>query len=83
MSFSNINFIRLFFFLRGNEPETRHQPYVLGSPCEDCPNNCEDGLCSKFYVLVCLTLTVDSGVMNPLNQHLIILHFPITFISIV
>ncbi|XP_053769873.1 cysteine-rich secretory protein 1 isoform X2 [Desmodus rotundus] len=31
----------------GNEPETRHQPYVLGSPCEDCPNNCEDGLCTN------------------------------------
>lgn len=40
----------------------------MGNACEGCPDNCEDKLCSKFYMLVCLMLTVDSGVMSPLNQ---------------
>lgn len=66
MHFSNINFIRPFFlysFLRGNDPDKKNVPYNEGTPCGDCPNNCEDKLCSKFYISVCLLLTVDLGAM--------------------
>ncbi|KAG3289610.1 cysteine-rich secretory protein 1 [Ictidomys tridecemlineatus] len=36
----------------GNDPNTINVPYKKGSPCEDCPNNCEDRLCTNpclFY----------------------------------
>ncbi|XP_011755159.2 cysteine-rich secretory protein 1 [Macaca nemestrina] len=31
----------------GNDPETKHEPYKKGVPCEACPNNCEDKLCTN------------------------------------
>ncbi|XP_054424778.1 cysteine-rich secretory protein 1 [Pteronotus mesoamericanus] len=31
----------------GNEPGIKNQPYMLGIPCEACPNNCEDKLCTN------------------------------------
>lgn len=40
----------------------------MGGPCEDSPDDCEDKLYSKFYISVCLMLTVDLGAMCPLNQ---------------
>uniref|UniRef100_A0A8C3Y172 SCP domain-containing protein n=1 Tax=Catharus ustulatus TaxID=91951 RepID=A0A8C3Y172_CATUS len=32
----------------GNLRESMKTPYKEGKPCGDCPNACEDGLCSKF-----------------------------------
>ncbi|TKC50182.1 hypothetical protein EI555_004071 [Monodon monoceros] len=49
----------------GNDPDKKNVPYNKGTPCGDCPNNCEDKLCSKFYISVCLLLTVDLGAMCP------------------
>lgn len=40
----------LFLFLRGNDPAKRNEPYNAGSPCGDCPNDCENKLCSKSYI---------------------------------
>ncbi|XP_036912013.1 cysteine-rich secretory protein 1 [Sturnira hondurensis] len=31
----------------GNEPERKTIPYNVGTPCEACPNNCDDGLCTN------------------------------------
>ncbi|KAM8777467.1 cysteine-rich secretory protein 1-like [Rhynchonycteris naso] len=31
----------------GNEPDKKSEPYKQGKPCEDCPNNCEDKLCTN------------------------------------
>ncbi|KAL4680943.1 hypothetical protein H8957_007102 [Semnopithecus entellus] len=31
----------------GNNPETKNEPYKTGVPCEACPNNCEDKLCTN------------------------------------
>ncbi|KAF6113296.1 cysteine rich secretory protein 1 [Phyllostomus discolor] len=31
----------------GNEPATKNQPYKMGNACEDCPNNCDNGLCTN------------------------------------
>ncbi|XP_006093311.1 cysteine-rich secretory protein 1 [Myotis lucifugus] len=31
----------------GNDPEQLGMPYVIGNPCEDCPKNCEDELCTN------------------------------------
>ncbi|XP_053524292.1 cysteine-rich secretory protein 1 isoform X1 [Artibeus jamaicensis] len=31
----------------GNEPERKSLPYNLGSPCEACPSNCDNGLCTN------------------------------------
>ncbi|OWK13465.1 CRISP1 [Cervus elaphus hippelaphus] len=31
----------------GNDPEKKNVPYNKGSPCGDCPNNCEDKLCTN------------------------------------
>ncbi|XP_066108661.1 cysteine-rich secretory protein 1 [Saccopteryx bilineata] len=31
----------------GNEPDKKNEPYKQGKPCEDCPNNCEDKLCTN------------------------------------
>ncbi|XP_047415345.1 cysteine-rich secretory protein 1 isoform X3 [Sciurus carolinensis] len=31
----------------GNNPDTINVPYKKGTPCEDCPNNCEDRLCTN------------------------------------
>ncbi|XP_070634185.1 cysteine-rich secretory protein 1 isoform X3 [Bos indicus] len=32
----------------GNDPDKKNVPYNKGSPCGDCPNNCEDKLCNGF-----------------------------------
>ncbi|XP_008063345.1 cysteine-rich secretory protein 1 [Carlito syrichta] len=31
----------------GNYPETKNQPYKTGTPCEECPHDCEDKLCTN------------------------------------
>ncbi|KAM5326214.1 cysteine-rich secretory protein 1 [Glossophaga mutica] len=31
----------------GNEPERKNLPYKLGIPCEACPYDCEDNLCTN------------------------------------
>ncbi|KAM7318699.1 hypothetical protein ACRRTK_021811 [Alexandromys fortis] len=31
----------------GNNPDLLNMPYKEGSPCGDCPNHCEDGLCTN------------------------------------
>ncbi|XP_031996712.1 cysteine-rich secretory protein 1 isoform X1 [Hylobates moloch] len=31
----------------GNDPETKNEPYKTGVPCEACPSNCEDKLCTN------------------------------------
>ncbi|XP_019483684.1 PREDICTED: cysteine-rich secretory protein 1 [Hipposideros armiger] len=31
----------------GNEPDKKNEPYQKGSPCGDCPYNCEDKLCTN------------------------------------
>ncbi|XP_021511096.1 cysteine-rich secretory protein 1 [Meriones unguiculatus] len=31
----------------GNYPDMLNKPYKEGSPCEDCPDHCEDGLCTN------------------------------------
>ncbi|XP_008580717.1 PREDICTED: cysteine-rich secretory protein 1 [Galeopterus variegatus] len=31
----------------GNEYYTKNLPYKTGAPCEECPNNCEDKLCTN------------------------------------
>ncbi|XP_024839494.1 cysteine-rich secretory protein 1 isoform X1 [Bos taurus] len=31
----------------GNDPDKKNVPYNKGSPCGDCPNNCEDKLCTN------------------------------------
>uniref|UniRef100_A0A8C9A4S4 Cysteine rich secretory protein 1 n=1 Tax=Prolemur simus TaxID=1328070 RepID=A0A8C9A4S4_PROSS len=31
----------------GNDPDTRNRPYKTGNPCGDCPNDCEDKLCTN------------------------------------
>ncbi|EDM18666.1 rCG43494 [Rattus norvegicus] len=31
----------------GNSQDTLNMPYKEGPPCQDCPNNCEDGLCTN------------------------------------
>nr|XP_060640681.1 cysteine-rich venom protein helothermine-like [Anolis sagrei ordinatus] len=31
----------------GNRKDLMHTPYAEGKPCEDCPKNCDDGLCTN------------------------------------
>ncbi|KAM8937852.1 LOW QUALITY PROTEIN: cysteine-rich secretory protein 1 [Lycaon pictus] len=31
----------------GNDPAKRNEPYNAGSPCGDCPNDCENKLCTN------------------------------------
>ncbi|XP_010987255.2 cysteine-rich secretory protein 1 [Camelus dromedarius] len=31
----------------GNDPDKKNVPYNKGTPCGDCPNNCEDKLCTN------------------------------------
>ncbi|XP_019590175.2 cysteine-rich secretory protein 1 [Rhinolophus sinicus] len=31
----------------GNEPDKKNEPYKSGNPCGDCPNHCEDKLCTN------------------------------------
>nr|XP_058932553.1 cysteine-rich secretory protein 1 [Kogia breviceps] len=31
----------------GNDPDKKNVPYNKGTPCRDCPNNCEDKLCTN------------------------------------
>ncbi|XP_004424093.2 PREDICTED: cysteine-rich secretory protein 1 [Ceratotherium simum simum] len=31
----------------GNEPDKENKPYNMGTPCGDCPNDCEDKLCTN------------------------------------
>nr|KAF6461666.1 cysteine rich secretory protein 1 [Molossus molossus] len=36
----------------GNDPELRNKPYRLGNPCKECPQNCDNKLCTNpclFY----------------------------------
>lgn len=71
MHFPNISFISHFFlysFLRGNDPDKKNVPYNMGTPCKDCPNDCEDRLCSKFYISVCVMMAVDPGAICTSNQ---------------
>ncbi|XP_059558231.1 cysteine-rich secretory protein 1 [Myotis daubentonii] len=31
----------------GNEPELKGMPYMIGDSCEDCPNDCDNKLCTN------------------------------------
>nr|XP_014690136.2 cysteine-rich secretory protein 1 [Equus asinus] len=31
----------------GNDPDKKNVPYNMGTPCKDCPNDCEDRLCTN------------------------------------
>nr|KAF6341090.1 cysteine rich secretory protein 1 [Myotis myotis] len=31
----------------GNEPELKGMPYMIGDSCEECPNDCDDKLCTN------------------------------------
>ncbi|CAO2607682.1 Cysteine-rich secretory protein 2 [Lemmus lemmus] len=42
-------FYILLFNFSGNFVNKKNTPYTVGKPCASCPNNCEDGLCSKCY----------------------------------
>lgn len=37
------------FHSRGNFIGKTATPYTSGSPCGDCPSDCDNGLCSKFF----------------------------------
>ncbi|XP_003505699.1 cysteine-rich secretory protein 1 [Cricetulus griseus] len=46
--YNTISFLYVCHYCHeGNNPYTLNMPYKEGSPCEDCPNDCDEGLCTN------------------------------------
>lgn len=41
-----------FLNFRGNNVSKKNTPYQQGTPCASCPTSCNNGLCSKFEVIL-------------------------------
>ncbi|XP_047414307.1 cysteine-rich secretory protein 2-like [Sciurus carolinensis] len=50
----------------GNDVRTKKTPYKVGKPCADCPDHCDDGLCTNPCIYVdkisnCAEIVKDYG----------------------